>query len=332
MSQMEPSPETQKRVAIVDCGTNTFTMVIVDLRAMDWEELFRLRCQVFLGKGGFASASILPDRFAKGLDALGILKEASVNYNVDEVKVFGTSALRDASNSEDFLAKAKAKVGWDIEIIGGDEEAELIQSGVQLTLPAWQEPLMIMDIGGGSLELIILAPGAKGDWEKRWSKSFDAGVSRLAEFGKPSDPLTEAGAERYSAFLEETLVEMSEGIRAHGPRYLVGSSGSFDTFVELVRQAQVPAFSATPPEKAANGHPSLQIIDRDGLMAMHSKLLDLDFAQRLALPGMAPARARLIPLSSMLVQVVLAALPPECLVFQSPYALREGALHAMIRG
>jgi exopolyphosphatase/guanosine-5'-triphosphate,3'-diphosphate pyrophosphatase len=191
---------------------------------------------------------------------------------------------------------------------------------------------MIMDIGGGSLELIILAPGAKGDWEKRWSKSFDAGVSRLAEFGKPSDPLTEAGAERYSAFLGETLAEMSEGIQAHGPRHLVGSSGSFDTFVELVRQAQVPAFSTTPPETAANGHPSLQMIDRDGLMAMHSKLLDLDFASRLALPGMAPARARLIPLSSMLVQFVLAELPSGCPVYQSPYALREGALHAMIRG
>ena len=115
MSQMERSPETQKRVAIVDCGTNTFTMVIVDLSAIGWEEVFRLRCQVFLGKGGFASASILPDRFAKGLDALGILKEASINYDVDEVRVFGTSALRDASNSEDFLSKAKAKVGWALK-------------------------------------------------------------------------------------------------------------------------------------------------------------------------------------------------------------------------
>jgi exopolyphosphatase/guanosine-5'-triphosphate,3'-diphosphate pyrophosphatase len=339
---MERTAESQKRVAIVDCGTNTFTMVIVDLVAVNWVEIFRLRCQVFLGKGGFASAAILPDRFAKGLDSLGILKEASQNYDVDEVRVFGTSALRDASNSSDFLAKAKAKVGWDIEIIDGDQEAELIQSGVQLTVSNLDVPLMIMDIGGGSLELIILAPGESGNWEKRWARSFDAGVSRLAEFGKPADPLTEAGVQRYSAYLNETLASMTEAIHLHQPECLVGSSGSFDTFMELVQQAQsVPDDSrddsrddlrddSAAVSKVVVAHPPVQRIDRDGFASVHSQLIGLDFAARLALPGMAPARARLIPLSSMLVQHVLDLLPSNSKLYQSSYALREGALRSMI--
>ena len=335
---MERTAESQKRVAIVDCGTNTFTMVIVDLVAVNWVEIFRLRCQVFLGKGGFASAAILPDRFAKGLDSLGILKEASQNYDVDEVRVFGTSALRDASNSSDFLAKAKAKVGWDIEIIDGDQEAELIQSGVQLTVSNVDVPLMIMDIGGGSLELIILAPGESGNWEKRWARSFDAGVSRLAEFGKPADPLTEAGVQRYSAYLNETLASMTEAIHLHQPECLVGSSGSFDTFMELVQQAQsVPDDSrddlrddSAAVSKVVVAHPPVQRIDRDGFASVHSQLIGLDFAARLALPGMAPARARLIPLSSMLVQHVLDLLPSNSKLYQSSYALREGALRSMI--
>lgn len=327
---MQRTEGSHKRVAVVDCGTNTFTMVIVDLLESHWVQIFHLRCQVFLGKGGFSSAAILPDRFAKGLDALGILKEATQNYDVDEVRVFGTSALRDASNSADFVAKARNKVGWEIEIVDGDDEADLIQAGVQLTLTSLNTPLMIMDIGGGSLELIILAPDKLGQWQKCWAKSFDAGVSRLAEFGRPTDPFLESGTRRYVAYLDEILASMRKAIQLHKPQILVGSSGSFDTFVELVNQAQISAVpSASSLSKSI--HPQVQLIDRKGLAHVHEQLLILDLAERLALPGMAPARARLIPLSSMLVQYVLAAMPSNSLVYQSSYALREGALRSMIR-
>jgi exopolyphosphatase/guanosine-5'-triphosphate,3'-diphosphate pyrophosphatase len=331
---MERTEGSHKRAAVVDCGTNTFTMVIADLVASHWVEIFHLRCQVFLGKGGFASSAILPDRFAKGLDALGILKAASQNYDVDEVRVFGTSALRDASNADDFVTKAKNKVGWEIEIIDGDEEADLIQAGVQLTLSNMNAPLMIMDIGGGSLELIILASGESCQWEKCWAKSFDAGVSRLAEFGRPSDPLLESGAQRYVAYLDEILASMGEAVQLHQPKCLVGSSGSFDTFMELVNQAKAQAQFTKAPATSLLGnsiHPPTRLINRDGLAAVHDQLLNLDLSERLALPGMAPARARLIPLSSMLVQYVLYSMPADSQVYQSSYALREGALRSMTR-
>jgi exopolyphosphatase/guanosine-5'-triphosphate,3'-diphosphate pyrophosphatase len=326
--------ESLKRVAIVDCGTNTFTMVIVDLTESAWTEVFRLRCQVFLGRGGFSSGAILPDRFAKGLDALGILKEASLNYDVQEVRVFGTSALRDASNADEFMAKAQAKTGWEIEVIDGATEADLIQLGVQLTLHPLNEPLLIMDIGGGSLEFIIVAPLSNGLWEKKWSQSFDAGVSRLAEFGKPSDPLTLQGANRYTAYLDEMMRPLVGAIEVHQPRHLVGSSGSFDTFYELVEREQ-----KNPPKKeeashlqvSRFGHHGVEEISREGFTELHARLLSLDLPARLALPGMAPARARLIPLSSMLVHHVLATLPVSARLYQSPYALREGALSRMIK-
>jgi len=329
---MERTANSHKRVAIVDCGTNTFTMVIADLVESHWIEVFHLRCQVFLGRGGFASSAILPDRFAKGLDALGILKEASRNYDVDDVRVYGTSALRDASNSTDFLAKAKAKVGWDIEIISGQDEADLIQAGVQLTLSNLNGPVIIMDIGGGSLELIILARRAPDEWEKCWARSFDAGVSRLAEFGRPSDPFMESGEQRYTPYLDEVLSEMREAIEHHQPECLVGSSGSFDTFMELVNRVQVQ-FSKAPSAALSKGaiHPQTREINRAGLAAVHDQLLHFDLSERLAMPGMAPARARLIPLSSMLVQYVLAAMPSDSQVYQSSYALREGALRSMTR-
>ena len=330
---MEKSSESHKRVAIVDCGTNTFTMVIADLKVASWNEVFHLRCQVFLGKGGFSTGAILPDRFAKGLDALGILKEASQNYDVDEVRILGTSALRDANNAEEFMAKALAKTGWSLEVIGGDKEAHLIQQGVQLTLHPLDESILVMDIGGGSLEFIILAPSESGDWIKMWAQSFDAGVSRLSEFGKPSDPLTLQGETRYMAFLDEILSPMKKAIEAHKPRHLVGSSGSFDTFLELAERQHLngPPLRENEKNTSERGHPLIQQINRTGFEAIHSKLLELDVTERLALPGMSPARAPLIPLSSMLVNYVLSDLPLDARLYKSPYALREGALSEMIR-
>ena len=106
-----------------------------------------------------------------------------------------------------------------------------------------------MDIGGGSLEFIIVAPLSKGRWEKKWSQSFDAGVSRLAEFGKPSDPLTLQGANRYTAYLDEMMRPLVGAIEVHQPRHLVGSSGSFDTFYELVEREQ-----KNPPKKEEASH------------------------------------------------------------------------------
>ena len=319
------TPELSRRIAVVDCGSNTFSMIIVDAHDQRWDVQFLMRHAVFLGQGGFKQASILPDRFAKGIDALRIMHQATVNYAVDEVRVVATSVLRDALNGKEFCAKAEEMTGWKMQIISGDEEAQWIHQGVSFTTTELQERHLIMDIGGGSLEFIVAEMGASdGISEILWKQSFDAGVARLEDFGKPEDPLSQKGAERYQPFLDYTLAPLQEALKKFAPTILVGSSGSFDTFLHLVNGGVEPAY--VTPDCSEWGHPHAQVIDRKILEELHGLLMVSDLQKRLVMPGMAPPRARMMPLASLLIQHVLSWMPPNATVMRSAYALREGVL------
>ena len=119
----EATTPTQ-RAAVIDCGTNMFTVLIAEGSGDTWERKHVLRQPVFIGQGGFQNRSIRSDRFARGLDALRTFHQALSNYNVKDVRVVGTSALRDASNGAAFAEAVGSQFGWDLGIIGGEEEAD----------------------------------------------------------------------------------------------------------------------------------------------------------------------------------------------------------------
>ena len=169
--------------------------------------------------------------------------------------------------------------------------------GVAQTLTDALERVLIMDIGGGSVEFVVAERTDAGTWQSKAALSLDAGVARLEEFGKPTDPLEEAGEERYRAFLDNVMEPLEAVLAEHQPTALVGSSGSFDTFAEAVNgsHADVPYLQRR----------DLEPIDRQALQRLHRRLLTEPHEQRLKIPGMAPARAKMIPLSSMLLMHVL---------------------------
>ena len=321
-----------ERVAIIDCGTNTFSMIIVEVDGAEWSQRFMLRIPVFLGQGGFQMGCIRPDRFAKGIDALRVMHQAAINYGVQRVRVVGTSALRDAKNAKEFVQHVRDTLGWNLEIISGEEEAKLIHQGVQLTLNSLNDPVLIMDVGGGSVEFILTARTAQS-WVPLWSRSVNAGVARLEEFGKPKDPLTPAGEERYRLFLESELSPIQEAIDQFQPSSLVGSSGVFDTLIDLVTgQLQLGQLETAGEEAPSDANRQVVEIDAQRLRVIHQALLVNDLEKRLAMKGMAPERARMIPLSSMLVQHVFSMMPPNARVYRSPFAMREGILDSWVNG
>ena len=126
--------ELRHRLAIVDCGTNTFTMHVARFEGREWKSLFRQRRFVRLGHDSFRTGRISPDRFRRGLDVLSSFRETARNYGVTHVRAIGCSALRDASNGPDFV-KAARQLGWDVNVIAGDQEAHWIQLGVADTVP-----------------------------------------------------------------------------------------------------------------------------------------------------------------------------------------------------
>jgi len=322
MDQDVPLTFNPRRLAVIDCGTNTFSMLIADVKEGSWETIFTMRHPVYIGQGGFKQGTLVPDRFAKGVDALRVMQEATWNYGAKEVLVVATSAVRDASNGDIFCQKVKEITGWDVHVISGQREAELVHAGVDLTLEAVPGVHLIMDIGGGSVEFIMATSSGLDDSKIIWSKSIDAGVARLEDFGKPEDPIGQDGVGRFGPFLEYTLAPLKEAIALHRPIQLIGSSGSFDTFYDLVTSGKGVISEAHEESK----HPKMVEIERLGLNAVHDDLIQRNQESRLAMPGMAPARARMMPLSSMLLQSVLEMLPADLKVFRSSYALREGIL------
>ncbi|MGB1075782.1 MAG: hypothetical protein ACPGYK_06290 [Flavobacteriales bacterium] len=301
--------------AVIDCGTNTFHLSI----AQSDEALtpvFSQRIPVRVGQGGFRAKSIRVERMARALDAIQTLKETCWNYEVEDIVLVGTSAIRDAQNREELIEAAKRLTGLEMRVLSGWEEAYLIQLGVESTCPDQPEsPWLTMDIGGGSVELILWS--TQTDFV-RSAWSLDLGVSRLADLGSPPDPLMEQGVAKFDAFLEAALSPIIDSLSTSRPGRLVGASGSFETFAELLGRTFDSSAHALK-------------LDRVHFHELARTLLATDLRGRLGMKGMAPDRAPFIPLSVLLVEAVLDRMPSEAELWVSPAALREGVLRAEMR-
>lgn len=298
--------------AVIDCGTNTFHLTIVDGQNPA-AHIFSQRIPVRIGEGGFRTQIIRSERLARALDALRTLRETCWNYGVEHIEVVATSAVRDASNRDAFLTAARDHTGLNITVLSGLDEARLIQAGVEPTCPPDDPgPWLTMDIGGGSVELVVWSADASLE---RAHFSCDIGVGRLQDFGAPPDPLGAQGAAKFRAYLDGALAGVTAAIETSPPLRLVGSSGSFETFADCLGIPLTDRTTARP-------------LPRQAFAELSSRLQSVDRAERLAIPGMAPDRAPFIALSAMLVDNLLSRLPAEAELWASPAALREGVLWA----
>ncbi len=120
------------KVAIIDLGTNTFNLLIVEINSdHSYNHIFQTKISVKLGEGGINHGVITPVPFQRGIDALKTHKQTIEKNKAEKIYAFATSAIRSASNGHEFVAKVKEEVGIDIQVISGDKEAELIYCGVR---------------------------------------------------------------------------------------------------------------------------------------------------------------------------------------------------------
>lgn len=303
------------RIGIVDCGTNTFNLLVADVDNGQWSHVFTGKAAVRLGKGGFHQGIIRPDRLARGIDVLLSQRETMINFGVERAAIFATAAVREASNAVLFLRKAYEVTGIEVIVIDGMREAELIFEGVRQTFPDDERIYTVMDIGGGSTEFII------GTTEGiLWKQSFPLGVSRIHEFLQPSDILTEEDTARLRQSFDKVLVPLREALERYPSQTLIGASGSFDTLTAMIAA-----------ERGQSIEPLSNPIALADFNRMHSILASSTFEQRLALPGMLPMRADTMPLASALIDYVVQSYGMTSLI-QSSYALKEGALKFIMDG
>jgi exopolyphosphatase/guanosine-5'-triphosphate,3'-diphosphate pyrophosphatase len=217
-----------QRVAIIDCGTNTFNLLVKEKVEGKWKTLFKTKLPVKLGAGGFSENVLMPNRMARGVDALYSYKNVIDSLEVKDVRVFATSAVREASNGNVFVAKVKKHLNFDMEVISGDREAELIFEGVVQTTGEIKEDFLIMDIGGGSTEFIFVR-----NQKPLWRKSYLLGVSRLHGMLDPASRINQDDVNRLRTHLNKELQDLISFLKENPVKILVGSSGSFDTLFDM---------------------------------------------------------------------------------------------------
>ncbi|MBI5408975.1 MAG: Ppx/GppA family phosphatase [Nitrospirae bacterium] len=190
-----------KPLAAIDIGTNTFRLIIADVafnpdnNSYSIKELFSDRIITRLGEGMPHNRSLKEEAIIRGINALKRFRDALSHHNVYKTSAVATSALREAENRDEFLRKAKETAGLDIRIISGEEEAMKTASGMLIDM-AIPETALMVDIGGGSTELIFAKKG-----RPQLVRSIDLGVVYLAGKYMKHDPP-----------LKEDLIEMGKCI------------------------------------------------------------------------------------------------------------------------
>jgi exopolyphosphatase/guanosine-5'-triphosphate,3'-diphosphate pyrophosphatase len=295
----------REKLAVIDLGTNTFNLLIASKNAGGFDIIHSEKVGVALGMGGINDCLVSPDAFERGIKALVYFKEKCDALHVDRIAAIGTSALRDAENQAEFLSRAKSETGIDIEIISGDREAELIYKGVKWSFD-FREPTMIMDIGGGSTELILADAG--GLVEKQ---SFNIGVSRIYQEFDFSDPYTEEDIVRVREWLEEKTEGFFKGMVC---RALIGASGSFETFYEMIHHEEFP-----------ESRQALEFPVQD-LRRILKWIIGSTQQQRDEHPYIIPIRRKMAPIAAIKTGWVMDKLHVEQ-TFVTPFSLKEGVLY-----
>lgn len=300
-------------------GTNTFNLLIAELdNKGGYRPIYKSKVGVKLGEGSFEKKYITEAAMQRSFLALEAQISAIKNQYCDKVLAFATSAVRGATNATDYVQKVKDLYGINIHVIDGDREASMIYNGVQLSGALIKDNVLIMDIGGGSTEFIVA-----NDEEILWKKSYELGVSRLLEKFKPEDPISKDTLNELERHIENQIIEVFDAIKAENVRTMIGSSGSFDTFSDVIAKRE-----GDYEEKLKF---TSYNFDREALDAHLNELVLSTRMEREGMDGMVAMRLNMIVISAVLVRYVLRNAPIET-VKLSKYSLKEGVLFEVLKG
>lgn len=291
-------------VAAIDCGTNSIK-ILVGRPTGDGrlEVVLRDSRVVRLGQGVDVSGVLADEALQRTFTAVDELAEVIRRHAVapSRVRFCATSATRDASNAAVFAEGVRRRLGVEPEVLSGDEEAALVYAGaIAAQDPMPPEPVLVVDIGGGSTELVL------GEGDGRQAVSMDIGSVRLHERHLHGDPPTPAEVAACVADIDRHLDD--SGIPLGTARTVIGTSGTIKTLACGV--LALPAYDREAFDRAVLPNAATASFV-DGLVAM-------TVAERRALPYMHPGRADVIGAGALIWSRVLARVAvPEHVVSEA---------------
>lgn len=304
------------RVAAIDCGTNSVRLLVAE--AADEGRLVDLDRRLILtrlGQGVDATGRFHPDALARTLDAFAEYADVIAQLGVGRVRLVATSAARDASNRDEFFAGARERLGVEAEIISGDEEARLSFTGALTALPDVAAPVLVIDIGGGSTELIVGSGGATPHIDH--GLSLDIGSVRVRERFLAGDPPTTEQVNAASAYIDSLLD--GSGVDFVSIATWIGVGGTATSLSAL--NQRLPAYDRTKVHGSSMSRVELHTLTHD--------LLTSTVEQVKALPSMHPKRADVICAGALIAARIGARMPVDLTISESDIldGIALGLLH-----
>lgn len=305
------------RLGVLDIGSNTVHLLVVDAHQgaaplPAWKSKISLRLAEHLGADGRIDDHALHELLAFAGEA----RQTAEDLGVTEFLAFATSAVRDAPNGLEVLAAVRERTGIEVEVLSGEEEARLTFLAVRRWFGWSAGRILVLDIGGGSLEL---ASGA--DEEPDVALSLPLGAGRLTRDLLAGDPPGEEAVREARRVVRASLgTVIGRLLRAGEPRICVATS---KTFRQLARIA-----GAAPSH---DGYFVRRTLSRDDVRAWVPKLATMTAAERTRLPGVSDSRAAQLLAGAIVAESAMDLLGVEELEI-GPWALREGVILRRIDG
>src|SRR5579885_2628901 len=218
------------KLAVIDVGTNSIHMVLAEVEPEgSYKILDRFKNMARLGDGAFQRRRLSAAAMARGLDAIRSLVTLAKNKGYEHIEAVATSAVREAKNGGEFLETVLRETGVTIRVISGLEEARLIYLGVRHSIQFDERPAMLIDVGGGSVELIV------GNRERMLhGQSLKLGAIRLKDLYLRRDPPSAKIVARMGRAIESDLKEALKRVKARSIIRLIATSGMAGNLAEIV--------------------------------------------------------------------------------------------------
>ena len=306
----------QRRIAAIDIGTNSFHLLVaaVDPKLRTFRIIQAEKATTRLGERDPETGELTEAAMQRGLETLRQFRDLAASHRVEQIVTAATSAVREAPNGRDFLQTILDDLGMEVDLVSGPEEARLIYLGVLSGMPFGDRPHLLLDIGGGSTEL-ILADGR----DARALTSTRVGAVRLQRDFVRDDPMPPQRRSFLQAFIQGSLEPAVDKVRRRikpgETPVLVATSGTAMAIGSLAASEE-----ERPPRKL-HGY----CVTRQSLNQVVDRLITMTPAQRRELAPINDRRADIIGPGALILQTTMKMLGVEDFVL-SERALREGLI------
>jgi exopolyphosphatase/guanosine-5'-triphosphate,3'-diphosphate pyrophosphatase len=276
------------KLAILDIGTNSIHMVLADVESdFSYKILDRFKDMTRLGDGAFKSRRLSETAMTRGLEVIRTLATLARNKGYERIEGVATSAVREARNGGEFIEEVARQTGLTVRVVTGEEEARLIYLGVRHSMDLAEEPTLVVDVGGGSVELIV---GNRKEMIQ--GQSLKLGAIRLKDLYLKRDPPGKSGLREMEEAIDSQLKSALQPFKNWSFDRLVGTSGMVGNLAEVIHLSR----TGRPLHQL-----NLATVTLKEIREVEKVLSHASFKDRLAIPGLDPKRAdTLLPAATVL--------------------------------